>query len=177
MQVRGMGQVLSVTTALLLMCIVFALLNDMFFTNRNITSLLRQVAPILIIGMGQSYVLITGGIDLSIGSLVGMSAMMRRHADDKWRACAHRATDYGAGVPVRGLSQWHTDRPGEIAPLHRDAGHDDHGPRRGADRQRQHEHRPDHSRRLGGIPRTLLLRQVRGAVHAGVDRDPAVSDL
>lgn len=76
MQVRGMGQVLSVTTALLLMCIVFALLNDMFFTNRNITSLLRQVAPILIIGMGQSYVLITGGIDLSIGSLVGMSAMM-----------------------------------------------------------------------------------------------------
>ena len=50
--------------------------NPNFMTQRNITSLLRQVAPILIIGMGQSYVLITGGIDLSIGSVVGMSCMM-----------------------------------------------------------------------------------------------------
>ena len=76
MQIRGMGQVVSVTAALVLMSLVFALINDKFMTAQNITSLLRQVAPILIIGMGQSYVLITGGIDLSIGSLVGMSAMM-----------------------------------------------------------------------------------------------------
>lgn len=76
LRVRGMGQVISVTMALLLMCVAFALLNPNFMTQRNITSLLRQVAPILIIGMGQSYVLITGGIDLSIGSVVGMSCMM-----------------------------------------------------------------------------------------------------
>ena len=76
LQVRGMGQVISVTAALLLMSFVFALINDKFMTARNISSLLRQVAPILIIGMGQSYVLITAGIDLSIGALVGMSAMM-----------------------------------------------------------------------------------------------------
>lgn len=75
-RVRGMGQVVSVTMALLLMCVAFSLLNPNFMTQRNITSLLRQVAPILIIGMGQSYVLITGGIDLSIGSVVGMSCMM-----------------------------------------------------------------------------------------------------
>jgi ribose transport system permease protein len=76
LQVRGMGQVLSVTTALIAMFVTFALLNPNFVTQRNIISLFRQVAPILIIGMGQSYVLITGGIDLSIGSVVGMSAMM-----------------------------------------------------------------------------------------------------
>ena len=76
LRVRGMGQVISVMMALLLMCVAFALLNPNFMTQRNITSLLRQVAPILIIGMGQSYVLITGGIDLSIGSVVGMSCMM-----------------------------------------------------------------------------------------------------
>jgi ribose transport system permease protein len=39
-------------------------------------NLLRQVAPILIIGIAQSYVLITGNIDLSIGSVVGMSCMI-----------------------------------------------------------------------------------------------------
>jgi ribose transport system permease protein len=37
---------------------------------------LRQIAPILLIGIGQSYVLITGNIDLSIGSVVGMSTMI-----------------------------------------------------------------------------------------------------
>jgi ribose transport system permease protein len=76
MQVRGMGQVISVTTALIAMCVAFALINPNFMTSRNIVSLLRQIAPILIIGMGQSYVLITGGIDLSIGSVVGMSCMI-----------------------------------------------------------------------------------------------------
>jgi len=74
--IRGMGQAISVTFALLLMSTVFAIINPNFLTFKNIQSLLRQVAPILIIGMGQSFVLITGGIDLSIGSVVGMSCMM-----------------------------------------------------------------------------------------------------
>lgn len=73
---RGMGQVLSVFAALIVMIIVFALINPLFFSTTNITNLLRQVAPILIIGVGQSFVLITAGIDLSIGSVAGMSCMI-----------------------------------------------------------------------------------------------------
>ena len=73
---RGMGQVLSVFAALIVMIIVFALINPLFFSATNITNLLRQVAPILIIGVGQSFVLITAGIDLSIGSVAGMSCMI-----------------------------------------------------------------------------------------------------
>ena len=73
---RGMGQVLTVTSGLIILCIVFGILNPNFFSSRNIGNLLRQIAPIIIIGIGQSYVLITGNIDLSIGSLVGMSCMI-----------------------------------------------------------------------------------------------------
>ncbi|NLU53587.1 MAG: ABC transporter permease [Clostridiaceae bacterium] len=73
---RGMGQVISVSSALVMMCIVFSILNPNFFSGKNISNLLRQVVPILIIGIGQSYVLITGNIDLSIGSIVGMSCMI-----------------------------------------------------------------------------------------------------
>ncbi len=47
-----------------------------FFTYRNTANLLRQIAPTLLIGVGQSYVLFTGNIDLSIGSVVGMSCMI-----------------------------------------------------------------------------------------------------
>lgn len=74
--INGMGQVLTVTVGLIVLCIVFGLINPTFFSWRNISNLLRQIAPILIIGIGQSYVLITGNIDLSIGSVVGMSTML-----------------------------------------------------------------------------------------------------
>lgn len=76
MAIRGMGQVITVTIGLVALWIVFGLISPAFYSGRNIGNLLRQVAPILIIGIGQSYVLITGNIDLSIGSVVGMSCMI-----------------------------------------------------------------------------------------------------
>lgn len=74
--VRGMGQVVTVGFGLIIMCIVFGIINPTFFSGKNVANLLRQIAPILLIGIGQSYVLITGNIDLSIGSVVGMSCMI-----------------------------------------------------------------------------------------------------
>lgn len=91
MAIRGMGQVVSVTAALLVMTLVFGVINPSFFSGENTTNLLRQVVPIMIIGIGQSFVMITGGIDLSIGSVAGMSSMisatlMTRAGMDPWLA-------------------------------------------------------------------------------------------
>jgi ribose transport system permease protein len=74
--IRGMGQVITVTVGLIILCVVFGILNPNFFSGRNAGNLLRQIAPVLLIGIGQSFVLITGNIDLSIGSVVGMSCMV-----------------------------------------------------------------------------------------------------
>lgn len=71
-----MGQVLTVTVGLVVLFIVFGFLNPTFASSKNIGNLLRQIAPIVLIGIGQSFVLITGNIDLSIGSVVGMSCMI-----------------------------------------------------------------------------------------------------
>ena len=76
MSIRGMGQVVTVTVGLIALCIVFGIMNPTFFSSRNVSNLLRQIAPILLVGIGQSYVLITGNIDLSIGSVLGMSCMI-----------------------------------------------------------------------------------------------------
>lgn len=76
MLIRGMRQVITVSIGLLFLWIIFGTINPIFFSNRNISNLLRQIAPILLIGIGQSYVCITGNIDLSIGSVVGMSCMI-----------------------------------------------------------------------------------------------------
>ncbi len=72
----GMRQVVTVFFGLIALCIAFAVINPLFFSGRNISNLLRQIAPILMIGIAQSYVLITGNIDLSIGSVVGMATMI-----------------------------------------------------------------------------------------------------
>jgi len=76
MSIRGMGQVVTGFIGLIALCVLFSILNPSFYSGRNIANLLRQIAPILIIGIGQGYVLITGNIDLSIGSVVGMSTMI-----------------------------------------------------------------------------------------------------
>jgi ribose/xylose/arabinose/galactoside ABC-type transport system permease subunit len=64
-----MGQVLTVTAGLIVLCIAFGFLNPTFTSSKNIANLLRQIAPIILIGIGQSYVIITGNIDLSIGDI------------------------------------------------------------------------------------------------------------
>lgn len=73
---RGMAQVYTVSVGLVVLCAIFGILNPNFFSGENSLNLLRQIAPILLIGIGQAYVLITGNIDLSIGSVVGMSTMI-----------------------------------------------------------------------------------------------------
>ena len=73
---RGVGQVLTVLVGLIILCVVFNIINPNFLGQRNVANLLRQIAPWIIIGIGQGYVLITANIDLSIGSVVGMSCMI-----------------------------------------------------------------------------------------------------
>ena len=72
----GSGQVITAILGLIVLSIVFGMLNASFFSGRNIGNLLRQITSTLITGIGQSYVMITANIDLSIGSVVGMSCMM-----------------------------------------------------------------------------------------------------
>lgn len=71
-----MRQVVSVFVGLIVLSLGFSAINPLFFSSRNLSNLSRQIAPIILIGIAQSYVLVTGNIDLSIGSVVGMSTMI-----------------------------------------------------------------------------------------------------
>jgi ribose/xylose/arabinose/galactoside ABC-type transport system permease subunit len=50
--------------------------NSSFFTSYNIFNVLRQTAPIMIVGFGMTLILATGGIDLSVGSMVALTAVI-----------------------------------------------------------------------------------------------------
>lgn len=76
LSVRGMGAALTAFAGLIVIYLAFGLIDRTMFSGNNIMNLLRSMSKYLLIGIGQSYVLITGNIDLSIGSMVGMSAMI-----------------------------------------------------------------------------------------------------
>lgn len=59
--------------ALLLMCIVLSLLSDSFLSSENAWNVMRQISVNVIISVGMTLVILTGGIDLSVGSLLAFS--------------------------------------------------------------------------------------------------------
>ena len=73
---KGMGQVFTAFGGVIVLMIIFTCMNQNFASGHNLTSLLRQICPYLLVGIGQAFVCITGNIDLSIGSVIGMSAMI-----------------------------------------------------------------------------------------------------
>lgn len=73
-----------------LIFIAAAVGTENFLTAYNLTNILKQCAIIGIISIAETYVIITGGIDISCGAVVGMSTLMVAMAQAKW----------GLGVPV-----------------------------------------------------------------------------
>lgn len=88
---RGVRSVVTAAIGFIILFAVFSVLSAQFRSANNIQNLLRQIAPTLIIGIGQGFVLITGNIDLSIGSVVGMACMtagtLMSHGMNPWLAC------------------------------------------------------------------------------------------
>lgn len=62
--------------ALIVLVIGLSFADDAFFTARNLSNLSRQVTIIGIIAVGMTMVILIAGIDLSVGSVVGLSAVV-----------------------------------------------------------------------------------------------------
>ncbi|MCB9116123.1 MAG: ABC transporter permease [Caldilinea sp.] len=62
--------------ALILVVVVFTIIAPNFLAAANIEIMAKHVAINAILGIGMTFVILTGGIDLSVGSLVGLSAMI-----------------------------------------------------------------------------------------------------
>jgi simple sugar transport system permease protein len=66
------AQVLSITVFFLACLVFFSATTDTFLTLGNILNVVRQAAPILVVAVAMTLVIITGGIDLSVGSQVAL---------------------------------------------------------------------------------------------------------
>ena len=62
--------------ALILICILLALTTNTFFTYSNLVNVVRQVSVSVILACGMTIVIITGGIDLSVGAVLAFSSFI-----------------------------------------------------------------------------------------------------
>ena len=69
--------------ALILACIFFALQSDRFLTGQNFSLILQQVMVVGVIAIGQTFVILTAGIDLACGMVMALgSIVMTKFAVD-----------------------------------------------------------------------------------------------
>jgi simple sugar transport system permease protein len=80
------GSVVSIALFFIVVCVIFSTVTDAFLTAPNLLNIIRQSAPLLIVAAAMTFVITTGGIDLSVGSVLALVATLS-------------ATSLQAGIP------------------------------------------------------------------------------
>lgn len=69
-------QIAGILPILVLIGILFSFLSPNFLTAGNIVNILRQASINIVLATGMTFVILTGGIDLSVGSILAVSAVV-----------------------------------------------------------------------------------------------------
>ncbi|MBC1238777.1 MULTISPECIES: ABC transporter permease subunit [Nostoc] len=69
-------EVAGILPILVLICILFTFLSPNFLTGGNLVNILRQASINIVLATGMTFVILTGGIDLSVGSMLAVSAVV-----------------------------------------------------------------------------------------------------
>lgn len=73
---RGLMRALGMLPVLIALCGAFAFANDRFIALGNLLIVMQQASINLVLACGMTFVILTAGIDLSIGSILAASAMV-----------------------------------------------------------------------------------------------------
>lgn len=71
---QDVRQILYRLMAAGLLCLALSIATDAFFTTNNILNVLRQASLLFFLASGLTLVILTGGLDLSVGANIGLSA-------------------------------------------------------------------------------------------------------
>ncbi|MBB2931119.1 ABC transporter permease subunit [Paraburkholderia silvatlantica] len=74
-RMKSLVRTAGMLPVLVLLCIGFGLLNDGFFTLENLSIVTQQASINIVLAAGMTFVILTGGIDLSVGSVLAAAAM------------------------------------------------------------------------------------------------------
>lgn len=69
-------QAMGILPVLVLIVMVFSFIAPNFMTEANLMNITRQASINIVLAAGMTFVILTGGIDLSVGSILGVTAVM-----------------------------------------------------------------------------------------------------
>jgi ribose transport system permease protein len=73
---RSMIQMAGMVPVLVVICVLFAFLTPNFLTQNNLVNVVRQASINIVLAAGMTFVILTGGIDLAVGSVLGFTAVI-----------------------------------------------------------------------------------------------------
>jgi len=73
---RGGKETMAIYSLLITLIIISSLISSDFRTSRNAINILRQAVLLGIVSIGQTLVILTGGLDLSVGSTISLGACL-----------------------------------------------------------------------------------------------------
>jgi len=73
---RSLIQLAGMLPVLVIICIFFAVLTPNFLTQNNIINVVRQASINIVLAAGMTFVILTGGIDLAVGSVLGFTGVI-----------------------------------------------------------------------------------------------------
>lgn len=76
--------VVSIALFFVFCCVVFSLITGNFLSGSNWLNIIRQTAPLLIVASAMTFVITTGGIDLSVGSTLALVGALSAIALNQW---------------------------------------------------------------------------------------------
>jgi ribose/xylose/arabinose/galactoside ABC-type transport system permease subunit len=76
MSTRELFSRFGIYVVLVVMAVFFSLASPVFLTADNVFNILRQVAVVGTAAVGMTFVMLTGGIDLSVGSIIGVAGIV-----------------------------------------------------------------------------------------------------
>ena len=68
----------GIIIGLLIICLLLSVMTDSFCTVRNLSNIMRQISINVILACGMTMVIILGGIDLSVGSVIAVKSEAKR---------------------------------------------------------------------------------------------------
>jgi len=79
---RTIADYRETTLAIILMmiCVLLTLATDSFFTDGNLFNVLKQATLVAIIAVGQTFIITSGGIDLSVGQSMALSSIISAYS-------------------------------------------------------------------------------------------------
>ena len=72
------------------LAIVFGAINPNFWSVTNLANVSRQMSILALLALGQTFAILSGGIDLSVGSLLALVSVV----------CAQRMKEFGLAFEV-----------------------------------------------------------------------------